>query len=308
MRPAPRPHPMDAPDTGPDAAQQALSDALAGLLASVGRLAVGRGLPYAAAEDLLKQAFVQAASEAHPGLPEHRKVSRISTTTGINRREVTRLVQHRAERAAQAQASPPSRTRSPASQVFAHWRASPAWRDGQGQPRVLPRLGPTPSFEALAQEVTRDVHPRSLLDELLRLGLASWDEAADTVALARETFTVRGDVARQLGYLGGNVGDHLSAAVANVLGGDDRRHFEQAVFAGGLSAESIDAVRPVVQAHWQGLLQALVPLLEARIAADEQLDPPPQGRVRVGLFSFHEGAAPAAPPTVARPARANRKA
>jgi Family of unknown function (DUF6502) len=304
MRPAFRPHPMDTPDTGTDAAQQALSDALAGLLASVGRLAVGRGLPYAAAEELLKQAFVQAASEAHPGLPEHRKVSRISTTTGINRREVTRLVQQRAEQDTRAPAPPP---RSSASQVFAHWRADPAWRDSQGQPRVLPRLGPAPSFEALAQEVTRDVHPRSLLDELVRLGLASWDEAADTVALARETFTVRGDVARQLGYLGGNVGDHLSAAVANVLGGDDRRHFEQAVFAGGLSAESIDTVRPVVQAHWQSLLQALVPLLEARVAADEQLDPPPQGRVRVGLFSFHEGGAPSAPPTVARPARANRK-
>ncbi len=295
---------MDTPETPEDPAQQALGAALAGLMASVGRLAVGRGLPYAAAEELLKQAFVQAASEAHPGLPEHRKVSRISTTTGINRREVTRLVQQRAEQAARAPVPAP---RSPASQLFAHWRASPAWRDAAGQPRVLPRLGTAPSFEALAQEVTRDVHPRSLLDELLRLGLAQWDQAADTVALARETFTVRGDVARQLGYLGGNVGDHLSAAVANVLGGDDRRHFEQAVFASGLSAESIEAVRPVVQAHWQSLLQALVPLLEARVAADEKLDPPPQGRVRVGLFSFHEGAAPAAAPTAARPARANRK-
>lgn len=292
-------------DTPPphDPAQQALTDALAGLLASVARLAVGRGLPYAAAEALLRQAFVQAASEAHPGLPEHRKVSRISTTTGINRREVTRLV---AQRAAAAAAPPPEPPRSPASQVFAHWRTAPEWRGSDGQPRALPRLGAAPSFEALAQAVTRDVHPRSLLDELVRLQLARWDEATDTVALARETFTARGDLPRQLGYLGANVGDHLGAAVANVLGGGPE-HFEQAVSATGLSEASLEAVRPVVQAHWQQLLQALVPLLEARVAADETLDPPPRARVRVGLFSFHEGAAPAAPAPAARPARANRK-
>lgn len=291
-----------------DPAQQALTDALAGLLASVGRLAVGRGLPYAVAEELLRQAFVQAASDAHPGLPEHRKVSRISATTGINRREVTRLVQQRADAAA---GGPTPAPRSPASQVFAHWRTAPEWRDGEGRPRVLPRLGPAPSFETLAQDVTRDVHPRSLLDELVRLQLATWDEAADTVTLVRETFTAPGDVVRQLGYLGANVGDHLGAAVANVLGGRERahprEHFEQAISATGLSQDSIDAVHPVVQAHWQQLLKALVPLLEARVAADETLDPPPQGRVRVGLFSFHAGAAPPPPAPVARPVRANRK-
>ena len=54
--------------------------------------------------------------------------------------------------------------------------------------QALPRQGAAPSFESLAQEITRDVHPRSLLDELCRLGLATWDEAGDTVALSREAF------------------------------------------------------------------------------------------------------------------------
>ena len=61
------------------------------LLMPLARLAVARGLPFAAVEGLLKQAFVQVAGEAHPGVLAHRKVSRISTVTGINRREVTRL-------------------------------------------------------------------------------------------------------------------------------------------------------------------------------------------------------------------------
>ena len=289
-------------DAGPGPEQQALQEALAGLLSSVAQLGVGRGLPYAAVEELLRQAFVQAAARAHPGLPAHRKVSRISTTTGINRREVTRIVQQDQTRDAVA------RPRSLASEVFAHWRTQAPYRGPDGQPVVLPRHGAL-SFESLAQSVTRDVHPRSLLDELVRLGLAQWDESSDQIRLQRETFVATGDLSRQLSFLGDNVGDHLRAAVENVLGGEDRLHFEQAVFADGLSAASIASVRPQVHAQWQALLAALVPALEACVAADATQQLAPQGRLRVGLYSYHEGAAPLAPtPERARPpARAKRK-
>ncbi|MDP2006206.1 MAG: DUF6502 family protein [Rubrivivax sp.] len=286
------------PGTGPE--QPALHEALAGLMASVARLGVARGLPYAEVEEMLRLAFVQAAARAHPGLPEHRKVSRISTTTGINRREVSRLVQ-----AQQAPAVP--RGRSVASEVFTHWRSQPPYRGADGEATMLPRLGPAPSFETLAQAVTRDVHPRSLLDELCRLGLAAWDETADTVRLSRDSFVAHGDLARQLAFLGDNVGDHLRAAVANVVDGNDRAHFEQALFADGLSAASIASVRPAVSALWQTLLQTLVPTLEARVETDAALLPPPQGRLRVGLYTYHEGAdAAPAPRAPARP-RAPRK-
>lgn len=287
--------------TGPE--QPALRGALAGLMASVARLAVARGLPCAEVEAMLRLAFVQAAAQAHPGLPEHRKVSRISTTTGINRREVTRLVQ------AAQQAQPVPRARSVASEVYTHWRTQPPYRGADGEPLVLSRLGPAPSFETLAQAVTRDVHSRSLLDELCRLGLAAWDEAADTVRLSREAFVAHGDLARQLGFLGDNVGDHLRAAVANVIDGDDTAHFEQALFADGLSAESIASVRPAVRAQWQALLQALVPALEARVEADARLQPAPRGRLRVGLYTYQEGAetAPEPAPRGPRRPRATRK-
>lgn len=297
--------PAEPPGTGPE--QPALHEALAGLMASVARLAVARGLPFAEVEAMLRLAFVQAAARAHPGLPEHRKVSRISTTTGINRREVTRLVQQ-VQQAAEGPAPAP-RARSLASEVYTHWRTQPPYRGADGEPVLLPRLGPAPSFETLAQAVTRDVHPRSLLDELCRLGLAQWDEAADTVRQSREAFVAHGDTAHQLAFLGDNVGDHLRAAVANVIDGDDHAHFEQAVFADGLSAASIASVRPAVRAQWQALLQALVPALEARVEADAQLQPPPRGRLRVGLYTYHEGAdtAPEPPPREPVRPRANRK-
>jgi hypothetical protein len=295
--------PTPNPDA-PPSEQQALQDALARLLAPVARLGVARGLPYAAVEEMLKVAFVQAAGDAHPGLLAHRKVSRISTTTGINRREVTRLTQHETRAGASS--------RSIASEVFTHWRTQPPYRSPEGMPCSLPRQGPEPSFERLAQTVTRDVHPRSLLDELCRLGLAAWNMETDTVSLQREIFVPQGDSVRQLGFLGENVGDHLNAAISNVLG-DTHAHFEQAVFASGLSAESLESVRPAIRAQWQGLMATLVPALEACVAKDSQLQPEPQGRLRIGLYTFqesgpvaNESAAPGDAGTAPKPAPVKR--
>ena len=169
----------------------ALLEALDALLAPLARLAVAKGMPCATVEDLLRRAFVRAAREAHPALPPHRRVSRIATATGLNRREVTRLTQPD---------TLPARRRPLSAEVFARWIGEPQYRDARGRPRKLPRQGPAPSFEVLAQSVTRDVHPRSLLDELLRLGLAVFDAAGDRVKLVQDAFVPRGDSARMLGF------------------------------------------------------------------------------------------------------------
>lgn len=294
---------MPDPDASvPDGDEQAaLTDAVRALLAPVARLALARGLPFAVVEELFKQMLVHEADMAHAAMLPHRKVSRISTATGINRREVTRLIQVLREgRIGEA----PAR-RSLATEVFAHWMSAPAYHDKRGQPKVLRRQGKAPSFESLARSVTRDVHPRSILDELLRLNLASLDGAADTVALKRETFVPHGDAVRMLHFLADNVGDHASAAVENVLG-DGHQHFEQAIFASSLSEKSVREMRPQVSALWQQLLVSLVPMLEAKVAADRE-QPDATRRVRVGLYTFDtDAAAAAAPDDPAQPAGKNR--
>jgi Family of unknown function (DUF6502) len=280
------------PTTATDAETQALHDALRAVLAPLAKLAVAQGLPYGALEEALKRAMVDAAAAAHPQAAMHRSVSRIATATAINRREVTRLVQ--------TGTAPPQPGRSAAGALFAHWLGDPAYRDLKGAPRVLPRLGAAPSFETLAQAVTRDVHPRSLLDELLRLKLAALDEAADTVTLLREGFVPRGDRTRMLGFLADNVGDHLGASVDNVLA-DGSRHFEQALFADGLSAQSVRQMRALVGPQWKALIEALVPSLQQWVRADADLPAGQKHRVRLGLYAFDD--LPAARDETASPAK-----
>ncbi len=274
---------MDAPDlsvSSPKHRQAAETDALAHAIGEVlrplARIAVAKGMPFAAVETALKQAFVQAARDVNPHLPRHRAVSRIAIATGLTRREVTRLTE------SALTATP---RQSLASELFTRWVNDPDYRDRDGRPRDLPRQGSAPSFESLALSVTRDVHPRSLLDELVRLGLAAHDGQCDAVSLTHEAFVPRGDQTRMLAFLGQNVGDHLSAAVANVLGrGND--HFEQAIFADELSPESLDTLRSLISAQWRALSATLVSAIESRIARDRPSEGTARCRLRIGLYTF----------------------
>lgn len=272
------PVPGFIPQAAASADEAALLSAFSALLAPLADLAVARGLPCPVAENLMRQAWVQAANRAHHTLPAHRRVSRIATTTGLSRREVTRLTseEHSATEAPR---------RPLANEVFARWLSDPQCRREDGRLRRLPRTGPAPSFEALAQSVTKDVHPRTLLDELLRLNLVRLDDRGDEVELLREAFVPQGDRLRMMQLLADNTSDHLRAAVDNVLG-RGREHLEQAVFADELSTESIRRAREYMSEEWQALLSRAVPLLEGLIADDVERGRAQDQRLRVGLYCY----------------------
>ena len=260
-----------------DSTQAALYDGLARLLAPLAQLCLTRGLPFAVVEEMLKKAFVESARAQQPESLGQRDISRVSAATGLTRREVTRITQDESTRAAMRP--------SPATQIFTRWMGNRRLHDKQGNPKPLKRQGKSPSFEALAQSVTRDVHPRTLLEELCRLGLAQVDAETDTVHLLRGAFVPEKDKARMFSFLGNNVGDHLAAAVENVSA-DVPPHFEQAIFADELSAESMAKVQELVAKQWKSMLTGLVPQLEALIEADGKSGRVGDQRVRVGLYSY----------------------
>jgi hypothetical protein len=277
--------PMDAQVTPPvaalDAEQEALLSALESVLAPLAHLCIGKNITIQVIEEQLRSAFVKAAHEVHSDIPGQRLTSRISTTTGLTRRAVSRL-QH------QPSAKPPQR-RSPATELFTRWVSEPAL-----QTRPLPRQGAVPSFESMAQSVTRDVHPRTLLEELCRLKLVRHDEATDTVHLLRDAFVPRGDWDRMVAFLGSNVGDHLRAATANVLG-DGGQHLEQAIFADELSAESLVAAEKLMAQQWRSLLADVAPQLEALIASDRDAGRIQNRSLRIGLFTWSQAMPEASP-------------
>jgi len=274
------------PASRPEAA--ALLAAFREVLGPVAQLAIAKGLVCAEVQDVLRLCFVDAARQMHPQVARARVATRISATTGLHRREVNRLLD--------TPDAPLTPGRSPATETFLRWRTDPAWQGPDGQPLDLPHHGPAPSFDALAESVTLDLSPRSLLEELSRLGLARLDTGTGHVCLLREAFVPGDDERRLLGLVAANTRDHLQAAVANLLQRRAPPHLERAVFADELSPESVQQLQPLYEAQWQSLTRAMAPALQALIDEDHRAGRPQTERVRIGLYTFH-APMPAAAPT-----------
>jgi len=272
--------------------REATLASISGLLAPIAKLCIAKGLPIQAVEELIRNAFVQAARNACDGVKPDRAVSRISTMTGLTRREVGRLVNS-------PHAALPA-TRSHASDILTRWITRPEFANEQGQPRPLPRSGEGASFESLAWSVTRDVHPRTLLAEMERLELVEFGPENETVALRAHAFVPRADWQRMVGFLGENVGDHLHAAVVNVLG-TGTEHFEQSLLADELSEESLGQVRKMISQQWTGMMASMGPQLEALMAEDRSAGRPQNQSVRIGFYSWTQPMPTACTPPAATP-------
>jgi hypothetical protein len=223
-------------------------------------------------------------------------ISQLSVTTGLNRKVIT-------ARMRETQAPAIGREMSAAAKVLTLWLQmstnDPALQD-------LPILanGDAPSFEGIARLASRgNVHHRAILDELVRLNMAS--EQGGRAQLSASAFVPSNDLKGMLGFLGDNSGDHLLAAVANTLGGQPAL-LERSVFVSGISAADCERLHQLARERWNGLHHELTQEMRRAYEAAES---DTAGRIRVGIYAYHEGAAaaPRAAPVAAPAKRTGRK-
>ena len=126
-------------------------------------------------------------------------------------------------------------------QVVAQWMGAAPYVDDAGQPRPLARFaseGADLSFEALVARVNRDIRPRVVLDEWLRLGVVHIDEDG-RVRLQTGAFVPSRGFDEMSFYFGHNLHDHAAAAAHNLLGGE-APFMERSVHYDGLSADAVE--------------------------------------------------------------------
>lgn len=211
---------------------------------------IARGLGYPQVSEMVKALFVEEA-ETHFGVAGKRVTdSRISVLTGLQRRDV------RAHRGDPREDAAP-RSHGPIPRIMALWTSDPRFGDDDGRPSRLPRAGDAaPSFEALVREVGRDVHPRTVLDEMLRLGLVVVED--DGVRLVADAVVTGRDDALLLAYFGANLGDHAEAAAANLMAAPEPSPFyERAVHYNKLTPAALTALDVMARERQQALLEEI---------------------------------------------------
>jgi hypothetical protein len=252
------------------------------LLRPLVRLLVSHGLQFPYLAEMLKSVYVEVAIRDFPAGAKEQTDSRINLLTGIHRKDVKRL-----RRELRAEAPPPP-TVSLGAQLVARWTGLSQYLDRNGKPKSLQRLasdGGDLSFERLVESVSKDIRSRAVLDEWLRLGVATLDDEG-RVCLVTDAFVpVQGQEEKAF-YFGKNLHDHIAAAAHNLSGGTPA-FMERSVYYGDLSSGSVKALSQLARDEGMRALQAVnrkAMELQAKDAAGEDT----AHRMNFGAYFFSE--------------------
>jgi hypothetical protein len=247
------------------------------------KLLLHEGVTYPRLVNALKKTFLESGANILEADSARVNDSSISTLTGIHRKDVR-------EWRSVGQPRRQAKTFGAVMEVFTRWANDPAYCDPQGQPRVLDRAGGPGSFEALAASVSNDVHPHTVLQELIRLGVARRVEAesngsGDKVSLCADAFVPKKGVAEMLQLFSDNVADHIAAATHNIIG-RDAPMLEQSVFADSLRPESAAALSKLSRQIWSNAFHDFVREATALSDQDQGRSGTDQ-RIRFGMYFYH---------------------
>jgi hypothetical protein len=260
-----------APSLPPDDVVQAV----AAVLRPAIRMLLRSGIDYPRLAAELKWLFIDEAVAEIARAGNATTDSAISLLSGVHRKEVRNWrVSGRPTAAARPVAL--------SARVFARWISEADYLDAEGRPRALPRTGPVPSFEALVRAVTQDVHPFTVLQELIRLGIASVEiQDGGEIVVAGSEYVPPAGSREALDLLAANLADHATAAVSNVLGGPPT--LEQSVFAAGITEASAAQLQQLARTLWVRMRNEMIEEASRLYQADQDL---PQARTRVRLGSY----------------------
>ncbi|MGE0315177.1 MAG: DUF6502 family protein [Lautropia sp.] len=316
--------PPPAPGSGDSAGALVLERSIA-LLQPLVRLLVEHGVGYPAFAAGLRAAFIEAARAQLLAQGARVTDAAISVRSGVHRKEV-RVASAALARggtpadaparapdavradpaagpAADAQADAQAdvdqrrgaarrgerRSLSLAEQVFTRWTTDAAYRDRDGRPAVLPLGGAAPSFESLAASITRDVSRRTVLAELVRIGLV--EERGDSVVPLADAVVPKAGFETTLRYLSDHVHDHLAAAAANLgatTHGAKPPFLEHSLYANGLSDESIAQLSTMARTLWRPSFERMTDAARQRFEIDRAHGY--DSRFRVGIYVYAEPA------------------
>lgn len=232
------------------------------LLAPTARLLVARGIGFPAFAERMKSHYIVAAQRQAKADGHKITDSRLSVMTGLQRRDIAQL----------------KGTKPQEKRVHHLSRLVALWQTQEGYGRDIPRSGPAPSFECLALEVHRDVHPRTMLDTLQAAGTVQVE--GEHVTLLETSYQPLAGTEDQIAYLAKNVGDHAAAATENVLGRDPR-HFERSVHYTRLTPDQIAELEVAFRTAEMAIFEQI-----SQKAAEMKRDGVGTARFRAGSYFY----------------------
>jgi hypothetical protein len=250
--------------------QTALIKAVSLICRPLIRLLIEKGMTFPQFRELIKELYIEVADEHFSLDAKKSSDSRIFVLTGIHRKDIKRIRQQTEQESAKVNASA-----SLSAEIIARWSSMPEYVDAKGKPRALAKHSlikrssaksgnnkPSDSstqieaagFEQLVSSVNKDVRPKVILEEWLRLNIVRVKD--EEVALNQSAFVTNKEFKEMAYYLGHNVHDHLASCVNNILQNGEPM-LERSVYYASLTAASVEKLNVTASKKGNELLQQL---------------------------------------------------
>jgi len=237
--------------SGYNKTQAALVKAISMLCRPLIRLLIEKGITFPQFRELMKTLYVEVATEYFALDDKTPSDSRVFVLTGIHRKDIKRIRQQSEQEDATITTSA-----SLSAEIIARWTGMAEFLDDKNKPRALAKSGKgeAAGFEQLVSSVNKDVRPRVILEEWLRLNIVRMK--GEQVVLNKSAFVANKEFKEMAYYLGHNVHDHLASCVNNILA-EDEPMLERSVYYASLTEDSVHKLKTIASKKGNDLLQQL---------------------------------------------------
>lgn len=247
------------------------------------RILLRNGVDCGSFEEEVRRAYVDVAMNDFTLAGGRTTISRAATITGLSRKEVARLHKQPVD------AGPDTvMGQNRAATVIAGWVRDTDFQDGRGEPRPLSMDDAAGGFPALVKRYSGDVPPRTVLDELIRVGAITLMPDGRARLLARSYVPTQDDAAK-IDILGSDVSYLIDTIAHNLDHSGTTARYQRKVHYDDLPEEYAEQFRIFAAERCQTLLEEFDEML-AR--GDRGLNPDVSGSGRraagVGMFYFEE--------------------
>lgn len=259
--------------------QMALIKAVSMLCKPLIRLLIEKGVSFPQFRELMKELYVEVA-DSHFSLDDKKPSdSRIFVLTGVHRKDIKRIRQQDKK-----QNSTTSSSASLSGEIVARWISMPEYMDENGNPRPLlkNKKNSECEFDQLVSSVNKDVRPKVILEEWLRLSIAHMED--NYVILNQSAFVSNKEFNDMAYYLGHNVHDHIASCVNNIMN-EDEPMLERSVYYASLTEDSVNKLRTISNKKSNDLLQHLNKQAIKFYDADKDKDDA-NHRIRLGIYWY----------------------
>ncbi len=251
------------------------------------RFLIHWGVGYKDFCELLKRTYMEESAKSLTDDAKEVTASNLSLVSGIHRKDTSLFINQGQNTSSE---NPPRVKSSAAFSVFSRWISHVKYKNTRGQPLPLPYSSgkKEKSFTGLCTEITTDVRPKAIMQELLRLDLIA--EQDENLHIKQDGYVPQKSLEEKLRFFASNIGQHIESAASNIIGHEELR-FERMAHRGGLSAADIAELKFIASQKGMDLLKEIYGMAEERASNNDDTSDNDH-EFSLGVFVNHSAKTP----------------